>query len=235
MTGPELWHNTFASCNGQRQSPININSSCLEKVKYPCDLHLLNVDVRITNVKLQVLDFSITAKLAFDSHRVPLLAGGPLNPQELYSFVSLHCHWGIMDNDGSEHTINQQKMPIECHYIFLNNKYPDFATATSKPDGLAVVAKFYKIDPLAKPIPLFNGFLIPNEKNLDVFEYKPPYIVTFSAIFGNGFFNYAHYPGSLTTPPCSESVSWFVILDVGSIRPEQVSIFLSFIVGFTRD
>jgi carbonic anhydrase len=33
---------------------------------------------------------------------------------------------------------------------------------------------------------------------------------------------YLHYPGSLTTPPCSESVDWFVMVDPMSVTEAQV-------------
>ncbi len=34
--------------------------------------------------------------------------------------------------------------------------------------------------------------------------------------------NFIHYAGSLTTPPCSEIVSWIVTTDVQPISPLQL-------------
>jgi carbonic anhydrase len=44
---------------------------------------------------------------------------------------------------------------------------------------------------------------------------------------------YVHYQGSLTTPPCSEGVSWFVMATPGSVTDSQVNLFLFPSEGFS--
>ena len=44
----------------------------------------------------------------------------------------------------------------------------------------------------------------------------------------NGQRPYVHYEGSLTTPPCSETVQWFVFADTVTIPRSQVEQFQQF-------
>ena len=37
-----------------------------------------------------------------------------------------------------------------------------------------------------------------------------------------GHRGYVHYPGSLTTPPCTEAVDWFIMEDPVSVSDHQV-------------
>ena len=46
------------------------------------------------------------------------------------------------------------------------------------------------------------------------------HMVTFYDTLGN--LSYWHYPGSLTTPPCSESVLWHVLKEPIKISKKQV-------------
>lgn len=41
--------------------------------------------------------------------------------------------------------------------------------------------------------------------------------------------SYYRYNGSLTTPPCTEGVRWFVLKEVGHIAPEQAANFVELI------
>lgn len=45
------------------------------------------------------------------------LTGGPLAENDKYVLEQFHCHWGVTDNEGSEHTICGKRFSGE-----VNNK-----------------------------------------------------------------------------------------------------------------
>jgi carbonic anhydrase len=46
--------------------------------------------------------------------------------------------------------------------------------------------------------------------------------------------SYYHYPGSLTTPPCSEGVRWYVLSEPVALSPEQVKAYTDIHSGTNR-
>nr|XP_057941242.1 uncharacterized protein LOC131137376 isoform X4 [Doryrhamphus excisus] len=134
-----------------------------------------------------------------------------------YTAVQMHLHWGGWDLEasGAEHTIDGIRYMAELHVVHFNSdKYKSFTEARDKSDGLAVLAFFY--DQLAgptflsTPIPAGPGSGLQagmgvasrqsmNISSLDVRSMLPENM--------NHFFR---YQGSLTTPPCYESILWTV-------------------------
>jgi carbonic anhydrase len=106
-----------------------------------------------------------------------------------YKLVQFHFH------RPSEHQINGKIYPMELHFVHANAS-----------GGLAVVSVLMEI---GKPNAVFNKIVstMPTKEGLAV-EADP-------AINPNGMLprklTYYRYPGSLTTPPCSESVDWLVL------------------------
>lgn len=75
--------------------------------------------------------------------RLPYIFGGPLDNE--YEIESFHFHWGDKNNRGSEHTLNDMRLPLEMHIIHRNKKYRSLAEALQHPDGLCVLAFFYQV------------------------------------------------------------------------------------------
>lgn len=75
--------------------------------------------------------------------RLPYIFGGPLDNE--YEIEGLHFHWGDKNNRGSEHTLNDMRLPLEMHIIHRNKKYRNLAEALQHPDGLCVLAFFYQV------------------------------------------------------------------------------------------
>lgn len=81
--------------------------------------------------------------MKYPDGRVPLLSGGPLKSK--YSFEQLHFHWGLKNNEGSEHTIDGRYSSMEMHALFRNTKYDQISDATSYRNGLAVLGFLFEV------------------------------------------------------------------------------------------
>lgn len=144
----------------------------------------------------------------YENDQVPTLSGGPL--LEEYELVEIHFHLGEPEKPGSEHTINDHKFDAEAHMVFFNPKYDSFAKAQYQKDGLAVIGRFYEFTQDSSAHYDFIPFLsFIQEVNSQYTIENPEF--TLDDIFGPSNFNYYSYAGSLTTPPCFESVRWIVI------------------------
>lgn len=123
---------------------------------------------------------------------------------ETYNLLQFHTH------THSEHTVNGTAYPLEVHFVHKNN-------ATGK---LAVIGVFFKEG-------AENAFLKPLVEHLpavkdDKYDSTDTYNVADAFPVGKGYFTYA---GSLTTPPCSEIVTWTVMETVVEASHEQIEKF----------
>lgn len=105
----------------------------------------------------------------------------------------------------SEHWINGKQSMLEVHYVHSNTN-----------GQLAVVAVLYNDGPDS---PKLGQQLdtIPSEVGIDVplsITLADLPILTFSK-------DYYRYNGSLTTPPCSEGVRWYVLKEQGPISRQR--------------
>ncbi len=112
-------------------------------------------------------------------------------PGGSYKLVQFHFH------HPSEHMIDGKGTPMEVHFVHAD------ATA-----GLAVVGVLMEI---GKPNATFNAIV------RSMPEREGPAVKVDAAIDPNGLLpsrlTYYRYSGSLTTPPCSETVDWLLLTD----------------------
>lgn len=120
-----------------------------------------------------------------------------------YNLVQFHHHCP------SEHTFSGNVYPIEVHFVHQHKESGE----------LAVLGHLFELGEM-------------NELIANITTMKPPSkadgeinagIVDFSKICLTG--NYVHYKGSLTTPPCSEGVIWYVCTTLSKISDKQVEWF----------
>jgi carbonic anhydrase len=82
----------------------------------------------------------------------PRLQGGPLNGA--YDFFNVLFHWGPSNQEGSEHTLDYVRYPMELQVIHTKHgiKTPMDAIALGAKDGIVIVSFFLQVGffPLTK-------------------------------------------------------------------------------------
>lgn len=76
----------------------------------------------------------------------PTLTGSPLG-HELYVFNRLYFHWGPTDTEGSEHTLDYERFPLELHMIFLKDGYCNLMDAhyDQCSNGIVIVGFLFEV------------------------------------------------------------------------------------------
>lgn len=220
-TGPANWAAAFPPAGGKTQSPIDI---CTSEAKH--DAHLLEKPLSFTYdencfkfVENTGASFNVNGTPEAVSH----VTGGPVEGD--FKFLQFHIHWGKQHKEGSEHTVNGESSEAELHIVNWNSTLynsPGEAASSDKNNGLIVLgvmlkvgkanAELNKIIPSLYDIPL-KGQKVALKQNLDIHNLFPT---------NPGYFT---YPGSLTTPPCFESVRWVVFNEQVELSAEQLAAF----------
>ncbi|KAL1378725.1 hypothetical protein pipiens_003924 [Culex pipiens pipiens] len=198
-TKPEQrrWSKSHESCAGKHQSPIAISSGRAISLNIPAIEfvgynNLLPGPITMHNNGHSV-SFSIP-KTDPSKGRHPYIFGGKMENE--YELEGLHFHWGDKNNRGAEHVLNDVRYPMEMHIIHRNKKYKNVAEALGYSDGLTVLGFFYQVV----------------EQESSEIGYLLPGPVT----------RFCTYKGSLTTPPCSEAVTWVLFPDLLTISLTQI-------------
>uniref|UniRef100_K1QML6 Carbonic anhydrase n=1 Tax=Magallana gigas TaxID=29159 RepID=K1QML6_MAGGI len=221
QTGPDHWAKNFPQCGGKRQSPINIMTSRLHHVTWLPQFEFINYDKLsgdgMTPAFLHLRNNGHTASMTIDDD--VYLRGSNLG--ELYRAVEIHFHWGPDNGVGSEHVIDNHRHPLEVHIVHYNTKYKTLSHAKQQPDGLAVIGVFADISEEKN-----HAFELIAMALDQVTEYNQRTIVTGIRpidMLPNDTSMYYHYAGSLTTPPCYESVSWYIMHEGIKITQDQIN------------
>jgi len=218
--GPQTWSKDFPSALGHYQSPVNIDTS---KVKYEKHLHqkplrinyVTNCCARITNTGHS---FQVDSNLLNNS----TVRHGPVDDE--YRFLQFHLHWGNTIERGSEHLIDNEPYSAELHFVNWNHdlyKNSKEASQANEHNGLLVMAVFVKIGE-------FNPEFEKLSKCLHAIHLKEENVsvdhLDIMQLLPENIHDYYTYPGSLTTPPCSESVTWVVFKQPIEITEEQLQL-----------
>jgi carbonic anhydrase len=131
-----------------------------------------------------------------------LYAGG-----EYFQLLQLHFH------SPSEHQVNGEIFPLEGHFVHQNNK-----------GALAVVAVLFRAGEWNTDLARF-GAAAPK----DLHRPKPIDLEFADLELFRDHESYYRYNGSLTTPPCTEGLRWYVLKNPGHIAPEQAAQFVTLI------
>ncbi|XP_077567491.1 carbonic anhydrase 12 [Stigmatopora nigra] len=236
--GERHWPRNFPYCAGPLQSPVDFKTA---QVLFDASLPpivLENYDLTGQN-PLKVKNNGHTVQVG-----LPWTMGVSGLPGR-YAAAQLHLHWGSKSNPGgSEHTVDGKRYAAELHIVHYNSaKYPKFSKAFDKSDGLAVLAVFIEVSvflgrsfslhlhPLAIIVQLYFQVGAHNpafEKilsHLSQVKYKsqswsiPAFDIR--ELMPERLDEYFRYDGSLTTPPCYQSVLWTVFRNPVAVSRAQ--------------
>ncbi|XP_052890599.1 putative carbonic anhydrase 3 [Anopheles moucheti] len=145
---------SLASVEAYQPAPIDINVGRAERIELPAlrwnRYETLPASVKLTNTGETVI---LSARWNGES---PSLEGGALDGR--YLFSQLHFHWGQTALDGSEHTIDGYRLPLEMHIIHFAERFGDQDEALSVPGGILCLVYLFNlksnpnrfIDPVVK-------------------------------------------------------------------------------------
>lgn len=126
---------------------------------------------------------------------------------QTYRLLQLHVH------QPAEHLLDGRRFPLEIHFVHAGQ------------DGvLGVLGVFAEVGVASAPLQAMID-------SLDAQTAGP-------ALDPNGFLpagrDFLRYEGSLTTPPCSETVDWVVLSDPITVSQAQIDVFERLHPGNTR-
>ncbi|KAK7865753.1 hypothetical protein R5R35_002084 [Gryllus longicercus] len=217
FNGPDTWTLEWPECAGGRQSPIDLRSDDMLRLRTTSPLRW---DGYWRPVNMSMTNTGHTVEVSGDwgSAGTPTLSGGPLEGE--YVFSDLHFHWGPDDAVGSEHTVHNVSFPMEMHAVHYKRDYGNKDNAREFDDGLVVVSYLFRrrntangaLEPLLRAMHDVSG-----ARGLPPAPLRPqPFAL--SRLLREFEEDYVMYEGSLTTPPCREAVTWLI-----SARPLPVS------------
>lgn len=198
-TGPDRWWQMAAEWHlcgsGKYQSPIDLPLDQKHHMLGPLDFRYIRE--------------SKNATLGLDAHGYKMVVNSSWGVLEIndvkYYPDNVHFH------APSEHTIGNIRYPLEMHIVHK--------TANLK--GIAVVGMLFKVGST------HNKFLDQFFKYIPEFKQKPEARIPIHSLTIKDLgikldSAYWRYKGSLTTPPCSEGVTWTVMKKVATISRSQL-------------
>ncbi|XP_029694592.1 carbonic anhydrase 14 isoform X1 [Takifugu rubripes] len=216
LVGQTEWSQHFPACGGSSQSPVDVATT---RTRFDPGL-----------TPLTPLGYDQHGHKPFTLHNnghtavVELpdwmgLSGLPW----LFTAVQMHLHWGSggPSHGGSEHTINGLSADAELHLVHYNSElYPNMSAAMTQRDGLAVLAILIVTGEESNPA--YDSILnyLSRVRHADQKVNIPAFDI--QSLLPKDLRRYYRYNGSLTTPPCHQSVTWTLFHERVQISKAQL-------------
>ncbi|KAK7490913.1 hypothetical protein BaRGS_00017785 [Batillaria attramentaria] len=222
--GPNNWGRVSWCCDGFLQSPVHVTrqtARCGEVMGSVLYSTVLPVPGIIYNTGL----IGKYPKMSFYG-RVELTNVPGTNFRDRYVLDSLHVHFGNSRQVGSEHRVNGRFYDGELHLVHYKDTYRSLDDAMSREDGVAVIGLMLELVPdTSGPNWALWNMTMNMGRLLGVgSRYSRDHEVNPKWLFPMrpDFFTYR---GSLTGPPCSESVRWIVMEEPVKITREMLNVY----------
>ncbi|KAM4711522.1 receptor-type tyrosine-protein phosphatase zeta isoform 2-T2 [Anableps anableps] len=213
------WGKSYPSCNGARQSPVDIDET-FTQVRMQFQNLQLEGWHKPTSESTTIQNNGKTVAINVEGDL--FVSGGGLSSRFRVSRLSFH--WGRCNatSDGSEHSLNGMKYPLEI-YCYNPDEFQSLDDAIENGGRVAALAVLIEVSlednenfaPIVEAINGVNRF--GKSGSVDAF--------TLRSLLPNNTDKYYIYNGSLTTPPCSESVEWIVFKHTTAISEAQLEVF----------
>ncbi|XP_063404222.1 carbonic anhydrase 4-like [Mytilus trossulus] len=210
---PPFWSCLAGSemCAGTMQSPVNIETRDVVKNNKISQFSFSGLR-KTAGIKMELKNTGLSVKVQFPDVQPIIKGGGLSGPHQL---LELHFHWGDNIQRGSEHTINGQHSALEAHFVFEPTKEgtKHFAAVI----GVLIYAGSYN--------PNYEHIVSKLKDVRNIGDKTVLNTVPIMDLFPESTRCWYRYCGSLTTPPCRETVIWTVFEQGISMSEDQISEF----------
>uniref|UniRef100_A0A8C6WTR7 protein-tyrosine-phosphatase n=1 Tax=Neogobius melanostomus TaxID=47308 RepID=A0A8C6WTR7_9GOBI len=202
-----LWGQRYPSCNSVRQSPVDIDET------------FTPVRQQYQNLQLQgwerLIAENSTARnngttVVIDVGGEFFVTGGGLS--ERFRVGRITFHWGRCNatSAGSEHSLNGMKYPLEMQiYGYDADTFENIDEAINSEGRIAALAVLFEV---LNAVTRFG-------------KTEPIEPFALRTLLPNNTDKYYIYNGSLTAPPCSETVEWVIFKHTVPISETQLELF----------
>jgi len=208
--GCHTWKSHFSAACGNRQSPLDIiTNTGSGAVNFPSKN--LKIECRYPK-SLATTANNNGHTVQWNIKESDQLSCELVIDNEVYKMLQFHYHVP------TEHTFNGQQKHLEIHFVHAHVKTGELAVIGFLFDEVSDSESENKIlETLKKCLALKSG---EKDRNLNV---------NLNDLDFSG--TWCHYDGSLTTPPCSEGVRWFVHLNRFQIKKSTLALFSDSVHG----
>ncbi|MBF0400298.1 MAG: carbonic anhydrase family protein [Magnetococcales bacterium] len=206
-TGPSRWGEMgFATCStGKNQSPIDLMNAS-DSILDPLQFSYQAASVSVVN-NGHTIQFNLPAGNS-------MTVGG-----KKFTLLQFHFH------SGSEHTVQGKSYPMELHLVHKADDGELAVVGVLLAEG-AANGEGGAVNPTLQTV--FDNLPEKSGQTQSVDAQIMP-----AALLPLGQ-SYFHYKGSLTTPPCTEGVNWFVMREPVGVEKSQLLKFTSIYANNAR-